>query len=84
VDHVDPTARFGDEDVVLAREVAEERALGDAGLARDVLDGHVRVAPRREQRHRRLLDLARVALASLLAQIDPGGRGVLGGHQGQG
>lgn len=84
VDDVDPPTGLRDQHVVLAREVAEEGALGDAGRVRDVLDGDRRVPAFGEQRQRGLLDLARVALATLFSQFDPGAGAVLDRHPSQG
>ena len=61
------------DEVLLGREVVEDRLLGDVGGARDVGDGHGVEAVLDEQRHRRLRDrLARLALLALAQSLGRG------------
>ena len=61
------------DEVLLGREVVEDRLLGDVGGARHVGDGHGVEAVLDEQRHRRLRDrLARLALLALAQSLGRG------------
>ena len=58
------------DEVLLGREVVEDRLLGDVGGARDVGDGHGVEAVLGEERHRRRGDrLARLALLALAQSL---------------